>query len=161
MSPWRSRWSSLIFRTTATSACKFDVVSNWKLDNSKIYSSGSSLVRSSAGRPRFPPTATFLPAFAAIRPIKVVTVLLALEPVIATIGLSVARRKIWISLTTGIPWSSAAWISGSFGSSPGLMIISSAESNRFWSNLPKLVCTSAGIWSCPGGVALESVTATR
>ena len=59
-----------------------------------MYNSGASLVKSNAGRPKLPPTATLTPASFAMSPIKVVTVLLAFDPVIATIGLSVARRKI-------------------------------------------------------------------
>ena len=66
------------------------------------------MVKSNAGRPKLPPTATFLPAFSAISPINVVTVLFAFEPVIATIGLSVARRNTWISLMTGMPLAIAA-----------------------------------------------------
>ncbi|MNW09928.1 hypothetical protein D3C71_2070360 [compost metagenome] len=75
-----------MFRQVATSALSWSVVSSWKLDSSRTYSSTSSSSRSSAGVPRLPPTATFLPAAAAISPTRVVTVLLPLEPVMATIG---------------------------------------------------------------------------
>ena len=43
------------------------------------------------GSPRLPPTATFKPAAFAISPTKLVTVLLALDPVIATMGTPAKR----------------------------------------------------------------------
>ena len=73
--------------TVATCAPKLVTVSNWKLDSSRTANSISVLDSNvSAGTPILPPTPTLTPASAAICPTKVVTVLLALEPVIATIG---------------------------------------------------------------------------
>ena len=59
------------------------------------------------GRPKLPPMNTGRPRRRLISPIKLVTVLLPLVPVIATIGASMKRAASSTSLTTGTPPCSA------------------------------------------------------
>ena len=90
------------------------------------YKSTLSANNDTDGSPRLPPTATFKPAVLAICPTKLVTVLLALEPVIATIGTFAKRAasaKISTSLRIGTPALAAATKAGSCIDTPGLKII--------------------------------------
>ncbi|MNN81513.1 hypothetical protein D3C81_1983460 [compost metagenome] len=67
-----------------------------------------------------PPTATRLPAAAAISPTRVVTVLLALEPVMATIGALAWRVNSWISPDNLVPRRAASCSAGVARARPGL-----------------------------------------
>ncbi|MNF88967.1 hypothetical protein D3C84_714720 [compost metagenome] len=96
------------------------MVSSWKLDSSITYSSTSSLSRSSAGVPRLPPTATRLPAAAAMSPTRVVTVLFALEPLMATIGAFALRANSSMSPDNFTPRAAAACRAGVARARPGL-----------------------------------------
>src|SRR5690554_1912935 len=95
-------------------------------------------------------------------PSRVVTVLLALEPVIATIGASASRANNSMSPTTLTPASMAALIAGVAKAIPGLTINSPALLNNAASSSPK--CRSAMgakrlSLSSPGGLARVSQTA--
>src|SRR3990167_3938081 len=130
-----------MFRQVATSALSWSVVSNWKLDSSRTYSSTSSLSRSSAGVPRLPPTATFLPAAAAISPTKVVTVLLALEPVMAMIGALAKRANRSMSPESLTPRLTAACSAGVAMARPGLTSNSLARQRKSTSSSPQRTST--------------------
>src|SRR5690606_13528978 len=155
-------WSSLTFRQVATSAFSCSVVSSWKLDNSMTYSSTSSASKSRAGVPRLPPTATFLPAAAAISPTRVVTVLLALEPVMAMIGARASRANSSISPESFTPRRAASCNAGEATARPGLTRSSSARQRNSTSSAPQRTSTPGN--SCckvasSGGLARVSATA--
>lgn len=80
----------------------------------------SSASRSSAGVPRLPPTATRLSAATAISPTRVVTVLFALEPVMATIGAFASRAKRSMSPEMRTPFAAACTSAGVRSDKPGL-----------------------------------------
>src|SRR5690554_5065118 len=95
-------------------------------------------------------------------PTRVVTVLLALEPVIATIGASASRANSSMSPTTLTPASMAALIAGVAKAIPGLTISSPALLSSSASSSPR--CRSAMgakrlSLSRPGGLARVSQTA--
>ena len=155
-------WSSLTFRQVATSALSRSVVSSWKLDSSSTYSSTSSASRSSAGVPRLPPTATFLPAAAAISPTRVVTVLLALEPVMATSGALAWRTNRSMSPDIFTPRAAASRSAGVASGRPGLTYSSLARHRKSTSSAPQRTST-CGNWalrvSSSGGHMRVSTTA--
>ncbi|MDT4876991.1 hypothetical protein FQZ97_1124760 [compost metagenome] len=67
-----------------------------------------------------PPTATRLPAAKAMSPSRVVTVLLALEPVMATIGALALRLNSSISPESLVPRRAASCSAGVARARPGL-----------------------------------------
>ncbi len=89
MLPCQSRWSCVTFRTVATSACKLCVVCSWKLDSSRTHACGNvscssaSRSTSSAAGLILPATCTVSPARLHSKPVRLVTVVLPLVPVIA------------------------------------------------------------------------------
>src|SRR3990167_840689 len=155
-------WSSLTFRQVATSAFSWSVHSSWKLDSSSTYSSTSSPSRSSAGVPRLPPTATRLPAAAAISPTRVVTVLFALEPVMAMIGALALRANNSISPDIFTPRAAACCNAGVARAKPGLTSSSLARQRNATSSSPQRKSTcgnSARKVASSGGLARLSATA--
>ncbi len=114
-----------------------------------------------------PPTATRTPASRAISPTRVVTVDLALEPVMAAMGARASRTKSAISPTRhGSPVAgrirpASAWSPAACGSMPGLSTTSSAASRSRASRGPR--CTATPGWaarksSSPGGASRVSAT---
>ena len=142
----------------AATACKLEVVSSWKLDSSSTYSSHSSSNSINAGRPILPPTPTLTPAAFAISPTSVVTVLLPLEPVIATIGACASRQNSSISPTISIPASAAELKDGCASAIPGLATIRSAAISHSSFRPPVWRSTASGNLSRPGGVIRVSIT---
>ncbi|MNE35790.1 hypothetical protein D3C80_1295680 [compost metagenome] len=134
-------WSSLTFSTVATSALSWSVVSSWKLDSSSTYSSTSSPSKSRAGVPRLPPTATRLPALAAISPTRVVTVLLALEPLMAMIGALAWRANSSMSPDRATPRAAACCSAGVDNARPGLTYSSLARQRKSTSSSPQRTST--------------------
>ena len=136
------------------------MVSSWKLDNSSTYKSASCSSKSRAGTPILPPTPTVKPAAFAITPVKSVTVLLPLEPVIAITGLSTAHAKSSISPTTGVPFARTACTSGVAKAIPGLVTTKSASASHSVFQAQLCSSTCSGKRSAPGGVARVSMTLT-
>ncbi|MNY48184.1 hypothetical protein D3C86_1834960 [compost metagenome] len=88
-----------------------------------------------------PPTATFLPAAAAISPTKVVTVLLALEPVMATIGALAWRTNRSISPDSLTPRAAASCSAVVASGRPGLTYNSLARQRKSTSSAPQRTST--------------------
>ncbi len=112
--------------------------------------------------PRLPPTATVRPAAAAISPTKVVTVLLALEPVIATMGALASRANSSMSPDSLTPRAAASCNAGVLTASPGLTSSSLAVQRKSTSSSPQRTCTSgysAFSVASSGGFARVSTTA--
>src|SRR5690554_349393 len=112
--------------------------------------------------PKFPPTATCSPAVRAISPTRVVTVLLPLEPVMATMGALAYWRNRSTSPRMATPACLACWIAGNSRLSPGLTSNWSAWVRKSPSRGPRRTSTwgsSAFNSSSPGGAKRVSTTA--
>ncbi len=105
-----------------------------------------------------PPTPTLSPACSAIKPTNVVTVLLPLEPVIATTGALASRANNSMSPIISTPAACAACKAGVANATPGLAIIKDAEHKISGSSGPVIRLQSAGSSSFPGGFSRVSST---
>ncbi len=116
-------------RCTATWGAKLAVFSSWyeltSTTRRPFDSAAGVSTASESGVPRLPPTKVAKPAALKISPMSVVTVLLPLVPVIATMGARVYQLASSSSLTTGTPRASAASTTRR-GGTPGDTTIRSA-----------------------------------
>ena len=109
-SPCRSRWSSVTFSSTPTSARKRSMCSSWKLESSAtttVPAPASSGTRASAC-PMLPATTTGRPASRSSAPMSSVVVVLPFVPVMPTMRHVKKRAASSTSLHTGMPAVNAA-----------------------------------------------------
>ncbi len=154
--------------TVAATGASDDVVSSWKLDNSSTKTSGqrpSTGIASSTASPMLPATDVASPAARARAPVSAVTVVLPLEPVIASTfcpGGS-ARANSSMSPTSSAPRSRAPAIASWSLAMPGLIAIRSAPANVASVIGPVVTATpghAARHWSANGGAGRVSATRT-
>ncbi len=161
--------------TAAATGRSDDVVSSWKLDNSRTNTSGqgrappavsNGVNTSSTASPMLPATTVARPAARHSAPVSAVTVVLPFVPVIASTFCSGgnARAKSSMSPASSAPRATAAAIGGWSLGTPGLIAIRSAPANVASVNGPVVSGTpgsAAASSAARGGSARVSATRTR
>ena len=161
--PWRSRWSGVTLRSTATSGAKASESSSWKEEHSQtIVADGSISPGSEAsGVPTLPATVASIPASRSVWPSHSATVVLPLVPVTAAKRLSSSRQPSSSSPITSRPRSRAAATTGASAGTPGLLTTVFTSSSS-WIPSPSSSSStpSSASLPAPGGFP-ESVPYTR
>ncbi|MFO1413096.1 MAG: hypothetical protein U1F10_04135 [Burkholderiales bacterium] len=135
----------MTFSTAAATGASELVVSSWKLDSSSTNTSGHGTAfdsqrtsTSSTASPMLPATIVTRPAARQSVPVSAVTVVLPLEPVIASTfwPAGSARAKSSTSPTSSTPRATAAAMAGWSLATPGLIAMRSMPANVASSNGP-------------------------